>query len=239
MATSQKNGLSTGGEPKPLSVESVLPAVSSPEVLRRELQEQKRANTLLLAEVEKEREAREALQNQLIQVNAEVLASWERRKEMSRVIGERDAELAALRAREQEFAEALPELMQLRNDVKQANDRRKEMVNIINDRDAKVAKLREDILTANDRRKEMVRMISNRDAKIAKYREDLLAANDRRKEMSRMITGLKAEVKALKIELQARFAELAILQRYVAKFTVAGQAKRIASAARSLGQKVF
>lgn len=75
--------------------------------LRQALQEQRRALTLLSAEVEKQREAREALELQLIEANAEIVASWDRRKEMSRVIADREAEIKAQRQRRKEMAQII------------------------------------------------------------------------------------------------------------------------------------
>jgi hypothetical protein len=75
--------------------------------LKTALQEQRRALTLLNAEAEKQREAREALEIQLIEANAEIVASWDRRKEMSRVIADRDAEIKAQRQRRKEMAQII------------------------------------------------------------------------------------------------------------------------------------
>lgn len=97
--------------------------------LRRALQEQRRATTLLRAEAQKQVEAREAMEAQLIEANAELAASWDRRKEMARVIGDRDAKLAKLNrevaqlsarisGRETQIANREDKIAQLRSELK-------------------------------------------------------------------------------------------------------------------------
>lgn len=62
--------------------------------LKAMLQEQRRKATLLNAELEKQVEATEALEVQLIEAQAEIQASRARRKEMARVIANREAKIA-------------------------------------------------------------------------------------------------------------------------------------------------
>lgn len=231
-AASQQNGLSASHDATTQPVDVVTTPSDDLDVLRREVEAQKRANILIRAEIEKERNAREALQFQLLETNAEVVASWDRRKEMARVIGERDSELANLRAMQKEFTDALPELERLRVEVKEANERRKEMVAIINDRDGKVARLRESA-------EQNAAAIKERSARIAELREELTAANERRKEMAKLITERRVKIEELQKQLHARFAELAILQRHIADHTIAGQAKRAVGAAKQFGRKIF
>jgi chromosome segregation ATPase len=98
------------------------------EALKRSLQEQRRATTLLTAEVRIQTEAREALEAQLIEANASIAASWERRKEMTRVIAARDAKLAEANA-----------------EIKANRERRKEISRVVANRDAKIAELYEEL----------------------------------------------------------------------------------------------
>ena len=98
------------------------------EALKRSLQEQRRATTLLTAELRIQTEAREALEAQLIEANASIAASWERRKEMTRVIAARDAKLAEVNA-----------------EIKAHRERRKEISRVVADRDQKIAELYQEL----------------------------------------------------------------------------------------------
>ena len=98
------------------------------EALKRSLQAQRRATTLLTAELRIQTEAREALEAQLIEANASIAASWERRKEMTRVIAARDAKLAEANA-----------------EIKAHRERRKEISRVVADRDKKIAELYEEL----------------------------------------------------------------------------------------------
>ena len=75
--------------------------------LKTTVQQLRRAITLLQADLEKEREMREALQMQLIEANGEIVASWDRRKEMARVIADRDAEIKRHKERRKEMAQLI------------------------------------------------------------------------------------------------------------------------------------
>lgn len=78
------------------------------QALKRLLQDQRRRTTLLNADLQRQIEAREAVQAQLIEAHAELAASRDRRKEMARVITDREAKVAALndeiRSRYEELA---------------------------------------------------------------------------------------------------------------------------------------
>jgi len=69
--------------------------------LKQSLQDERRRNTLMAAELHQQTEGREALEVQLRDVQAELAASRARRKEMAQVISRRDA---AIQARYQELA---------------------------------------------------------------------------------------------------------------------------------------
>lgn len=66
------------------------------QALKCALQNQRRQTTLLNADLQRQIEAREAVQAQLLEALAELTASRDRRKEMARVISDRDAKVAAL-----------------------------------------------------------------------------------------------------------------------------------------------
>ena len=84
----------TGG-----SSESGLPSAEAEVLeLKRSLQDQRRRLTLLNADMQTQIEAREAVQAQLMEAHAELAASRDRRKEMARVIANRDAKIAELNA---------------------------------------------------------------------------------------------------------------------------------------------
>lgn len=74
-----------------------LPADSNDlETLRAMLQEQRRKATLLNADLQQQIEAREAIESQLLDAQAEIAASRARRKEMARVITNRETKIARL-----------------------------------------------------------------------------------------------------------------------------------------------
>jgi chromosome segregation ATPase len=74
--------------------------------LKRSLQDQRRRLTLLSADMQRQVEAREAVQAQLMEANIELAASRDRRKEMARVITNREAKVAELNAQlEARYAE--------------------------------------------------------------------------------------------------------------------------------------
>jgi hypothetical protein len=112
------------------------------ESLKRALQETRRALTLTRAEAEKERELREALHAQLLDANAEIVASWDRRKEMARVIADQREKLT----RAHELERAAANLKQVVANREQAIAKRDKMLadrqSVIANRDAKVAELK-------------------------------------------------------------------------------------------------
>jgi hypothetical protein len=85
--------------------------------LQAQLQEARRNITLLTADVEREIEAREAVEFQMLEAQAEVASSRARRKEMARVISNREAKIdqlnQELEARYQELAKLQRHLMRL------------------------------------------------------------------------------------------------------------------------------
>jgi chromosome segregation ATPase len=64
--------------------------------LKRLLQDQRRRTILLNVDLQRQIEAREAIQDQLMEAQAELAASRDRRKEMARVITNREAKIATL-----------------------------------------------------------------------------------------------------------------------------------------------
>ena len=166
------------------------------EALKRSLREQRRATTLLTAEARTQTEAREALEAQLIEANAEISATRERRKEMTRVIADREARLAEAHAElEARRAEAQAELEASRAMAEELESSRKELDELR----FEIVGLRSEIRANRERRKEIAQVVANRDAKIVK----------------------------LKAEMQARYEDLAALQRHIARSSMTGRAKRL------------
>jgi uncharacterized coiled-coil protein SlyX len=97
--TSSTQGKGGSDKTKPTLDRDVVEASSEQDydALKGMLQEKRRAFTIMRAEAEKERELREALQAQLLDANAEIVASWDRRKEMARVIGDMRQLVAGLK----------------------------------------------------------------------------------------------------------------------------------------------
>ena len=85
--------------------------------LKRALQDQRRRATLLSADIQRQIEAREAVEVQLMEVQDELTASQNRRKEMARVITNREAKIAQLneqlQARYEELAALQRHMMRL------------------------------------------------------------------------------------------------------------------------------
>jgi uncharacterized coiled-coil DUF342 family protein len=81
--------------------------------LKRLLQEQRRRATVLNADIQREIEAREAVQGQLIEAHAEIAASRDRRKEMARVITNREGKIARLNGELQARYEELAAMQRL------------------------------------------------------------------------------------------------------------------------------
>jgi peptidoglycan hydrolase CwlO-like protein len=63
-------------------------------------------------------------------------------------------------------------------------------------------------------------VIANRDAKIAHLQ-------DRQKELARIVSNRDAKIERLRTELQARYEELAALQREIVRSSLSGRAKRL------------
>jgi chromosome segregation ATPase len=131
------------------------------EALQRSLQEQRRATTLLNAELQKQIEAREAIEAQIVEANAEIAASWDRRKEMTRVIADRDAKLA----------ESLAQLENLRQELAQREATQEQLDQVTRE----LAEARAEAKTNRERRKEISRVVANRDAKLAQLKAELHA----------------------------------------------------------------
>lgn len=81
--------------------------------LTRLLQDQRRRTTMLNADIQRQIEAREAVQGQLIDAHAEIAASRDRRKEMARVITNRNAKIARLNGELQARYEELAAMQRL------------------------------------------------------------------------------------------------------------------------------
>ncbi len=194
--------------------------------LRRSLQEQRRVTTLLNAEVQKQTEAREAMEAQLIEANAEIAASWDRRKEMTRVITDRDAKLAEAKSQIQAKIEVIADreakLADAKSEIDALRERQEEMANVIVNRDAMLAEARGESKANRERRKEIAQVVANRDAKI-------LALNAQIREISQAVSNRNAKISQLKADLQARYEELATLQRHIARSSLSGRAKRLVS----------
>jgi hypothetical protein len=88
------------------------------EAVKATLLEQRRNATLLHAEIEQQIEAREAVEAQLIEAQAEIATNRSRRKEMARVIGNREAKIARLN---EELAARYDELAKLQRLMVRSN----------------------------------------------------------------------------------------------------------------------
>lgn len=199
--SAQDDGRSMQGDSS--TSQGEISATSEPDVatLRRALQEQRRAATLLHAETEKERQLREALEAQLIEANAEIVASWDRRKEMARVMGELQTRLAQVSAE--------------RKDLHQ-----------------QVAKLAQDISKLEQQVAQRDQMISNREEALSK-RDVALS----KREM--VIQNRDEKIRQLKAELQARYEDVAALQRNIVESSLSGRARRMARKAKGFARKTF
>ncbi len=178
--------------------------------LKRSLQEQRRATTLLNAEVQRQIEAREAMEAQLLEANAEIASSWERRKEMTRVIGDRETKLAQASV-EAEAAKA---------SVAELEAKLAEAEKALVDGEAKLEAAQKTIAHREQR-------LASRDSKIAHLGGivDRLKGN---------IETLNGRVTTLKAELQARYEELAEMQRYVARNSFSGWVRRASGPLRRI-----
>jgi len=88
------------------------------ETVKAMLLEQRRNATLLNAEIEHQIEAREAVESQLQEAHAEIAAHRSRRKEMARVIENREAKIARLN---EELASRFDELAKLERMMVRSN----------------------------------------------------------------------------------------------------------------------
>lgn len=86
--------------------------------LKASLQEERRRNTLLTAEIELQIESRETVESQLLEARAEIAANRERRKEMARVITNREAKIERL---SQDLTERYRELATLERQILRSN----------------------------------------------------------------------------------------------------------------------
>lgn len=188
-----------GGVRRPDSNEEELNA------LRRSLQEQRRATTLLNAEVQKQTEAREAMEAQLIEANAEIAASWDRRKEMTRVIADRDSKLAAaksdidaLRERQEEMAKTIAdrdsELADAKSEIEELRLRQEEMAATISDREAELA---DTIADWEAKLADAHVKIAEADAKLAEATADAKLNRERRKEIALVVANRDTKIATL------------------------------------------
>jgi uncharacterized protein (DUF3084 family) len=190
--------------------------------LQRALQEQRRATTLLHAETEKERQLREALEAQLIEANAEIVASWDRRKEMARVMGELQTRLAQVSAERKDLTQ---QVSRLERAVSQREQTISKLEQVISRRDQAISKL-EQVVAQRDQ------VISNREEALSK-RDVALA----KREM--VVQNRDEKIRQLKAELQARYEDLAALQRSIVESSLSGRAKRLTRKAKGFARKTL
>jgi chromosome segregation ATPase len=158
---------------------------------------------------------REALEAQLIEANAEIVASWDRRKEMARVIAEQQTQLG----------QASAELAGLKQGREKADKLISKLEQVIAHRDQMISKL-EQVIAHRDQ------MISNREQAIAK-RDEALSKREL------VIVNREKKIRQLKADLRARYEELAALQRHMVESSLSGKAKRLARRARGFARKSF
>jgi chromosome segregation ATPase len=197
---------SVAGVVRPASLEAEI------EALKRSLQEQRRATTLLNAETQRQTEAREAMEAQLIEANAEIAASWDRRKEMTRVIGDREDKLADAKAELEASREQVARLSEERDSLLALRDRQAEL-----ERELGEARLEANV--NRERRKEIALVVTNRDAKIAQLRAQV-------EEMGRIVSNRDEKIAQLRAELQARYEEMAKLERHIERTSLSGRTRR-------------
>lgn len=190
--------------------------------LRRALQEQRRATTLLHAEREQERQLREALEAQLVEANAEIVSSWDRRKEMARVLGELQTRFAQVSAERKDLSQ---QIAKLERTVAQREQTISKLEQIVSNRDQAISKLEQ--------------VVAQRDQVIAN-REEALAKRDVALSKREMVIANRDEkIRQLKAELQARYEDVAALQRHMVDSTLSGKAKRLAGKAKGFARKTF
>lgn len=89
---------------------------------------------------------------------------------------------------------------------------------------------------------DLQRQIEAREAMQAQLMEahvELSASRDRRKEMARVITSREQKVTMLSEQLQARYEELAAMQRYFVRTTLSGQIWRAWHGLRKMARKLL
>jgi chromosome segregation ATPase len=163
-------------------------------VLRRALQEQRRATTLLYAEAEKERELREALEAQLIEANAEIVASWDRRKEMARVIAEQQTQLG----------QASAELAGLKQGREKADKLISKLEQVIAHRDQMISNREQAIAKRDEALSKRELVIVNREKKIRQLKADLRARYEELAALQRHMVESSLSGKAKRLARRAR-----------------------------------
>ena len=76
-------------------------------------------------------------------------------------------------------------------------------------------------------------------ARLMEAHMELAASRDRRKEMARVIVNREDKIAQLKADLQARYEELATMQRYVARSGLLGRSKWLLLRLRKAAKKLF
>ena len=178
--------------------------------LRQSLQEQRRANTLLNAQVQMQTEAREAMEAQLIEANAEIADSWDHRKEMARVITDRDAKLTKANS---EVAQVTSELEKARSEIAEARSE----IELLRRR---IDELRAESAVNRERQQRTAEMVVNRDGKISVLRTQI-------EELAGAVSNRNGKIAQLKADIHARYEELATLQRHIDRTSLSGRAKRL------------
>jgi uncharacterized protein (DUF3084 family) len=218
--------------------------------LQRALQEQRRATTLLHAETEKERQLREALEAQLIEANAEIVASWDRRKEMARVMGELQTRLAQVSAERKDLTQqvsrlerAVSQREQTISKLEQVVFKREEVISqlkqLVSNREQSVTELKQVISRRDQAISKLEQVVAQRDQVISN-REEALSKRDVALAKREMVVQNRDEkIRQLKAELQARYEDLAALQRSIVESSLSGRAKRLTRKAKGFARKTL
>lgn len=224
------------------SADAAVPAAPGAQeisLLKRSLQEQRRALTLAQAEAERERQLREALEAQLLEANAEIVASWDRRKEMARVIGEQQAQLAAAGAGrkqadqnvsrlEKQIARRDEEIASLKAILASRDEALANVKAIVARRDEALAKSKNILASRDEALANVKAVVAGRDEALAK-RDEAIAKRDKALAgRDQVIANREEKIKELKAELRARYEELAALQRRIVNSTFSGKARQLA-----------
>jgi chromosome segregation ATPase len=204
--------------------------------LQRALQEQRRATTLLHAETEKERQLREALEAQLIEANAEIVASWDRRKEMARVMGELQTRLAQVSAERKDLTQ---QVSRLERAVSQREQTISKLEQVVSNREQSVSELKQVISRRDQAISKLEQVVAQRDQVISN-REEALSKRDVALAKREMVVQNRDEkIRQLKAELQARYEDLAALQRSIVESSLSGRAKRLTRKAKGFARKTL